>query len=134
MPQGEIAEADGGKTGETSVNRGMFCEERQGIRDAACEQVSDGKTLPLDGEHLGFEAARLADGTRHEDVGKKLHLDAFVPESETVIAPAITAVEGEACWTETGGLRGGGLRIEFPNELPRLGVDRRIGAGRAGKG
>ena len=35
----------------------MFGEERQRVGDAGGEQVGDGAAVPLDGEHLGLEAA-----------------------------------------------------------------------------
>ena len=105
----------------------MVGEERQRFADAGIKQIGDRPAVPGDGEHLGLETAALADRARHEHIGQKLHLDAFVAEPLTVVAPAVAAIERKTGRAEAGRLRGGRRGVEFADELPRLGIERGIG-------
>jgi hypothetical protein len=131
LAEGEVAETHGFERGEAALDGGVRGEKRQGIVDAGVQQIGNGTTVPLDGENLGLETAAVADGTRDKDVGKKLHLDAFVAESLAVVAAAVAAVEGKARRAEAGGLRGGRGGVQLADEFPRLGVERGVGARRA---
>ncbi len=106
----------------------MCREERERVGDTGGEEVGDGAFVPFDREHLGFEAAGFADGARDEDVGEKLHLDALVAETLTMIAAAVTAVEREARGAEAGRLRGGRGSEQIADEFPGLRVERGIRA------
>ena len=127
----EVAEADGIERDETLVDFGFVGEEVQGVAHGGREQVGDGFALPADGQHLGLEAAALADGAGHEHIGEELHLHTLAAEALAVIAAALAAVEGKAGGVEAGRLGGGRGRVEFADEFPGLGVERGIRARRA---
>ena len=109
----------------------MSGEKRQRVADAGVEQVGDRAAVPGDCEHLGLETAARADRARHKHIGKELHLNALVAEPLAVVAAAVAAVERKAGRAEAGRLRGGRRGVELADALPRLGVERRIGARRA---
>ena len=131
LAEREIAEADLGEHGEPALNVRLRREKRQRVADGRVEQIGDRAAVPGDRQHLWLEAAAFADRARHEDVGEELHLDAFVAEPLAVVAAAVAAVEREAAGAVTGLLRGGRRGVELPDELPCLGVERRIGPRRA---
>src|SRR5690606_1867803 len=131
LTEREVAETDRIQGLETRVDGGVIGEEGQGVADRSAEQIGDRTAVPSDGENFRFEAGAVADWTRHEDIREKLHLDAFVAEALAMIAATVAGVEGKAGGGEPGGGRGGFLGVELANTVPRLTIQRRIGAGRA---
>ena len=117
--------------GSLGALAGLVVEKRNSVGHAGREQVGDGAILPANREHLGLKAAAFADGARYEDIGEKLHLDAFVAEALAMIAAAFAGVEGKTRSVETRSGRSGRGRVELANEFPGFGVERGIGAGRA---
>ena len=134
LAEREVAEADGFEGGEAGADGRMVGEKREGVGDGRGEQVGDGAVVPADREDLGFETAAFADGARDENVGEKLHLDAFIAEPETVVATAVATVEGKGGGAEAGGLRGGGGGVEVADQVPGFGVERGVRARGAGEG
>ncbi len=130
----QVAQADFLERGQPVLDIGMTGKKGQCIGYRGGEQISDGLAVPSDGQHLGLETAALANGTRHEDVGQKLHLHALAAEALAMVAAALAAVERKTRRAETGFLGRGHGGVKLADQFPRFAVQRRIRTRRAAEG
>ncbi len=129
----EVAEADFFEAGELGGGGRAFAEELARLGDGHREQVADGLAVIMEAEHLVAETFAVAGRAGQRDVRDELHLDGLPACAAATFAAAFAGVEGEVRGREPGGLRFRRVAEQRADRVPGADIERRVGAGRAGR-
>jgi hypothetical protein len=134
LAEAQIVETNVDEDLQAATEFAMIAEEAQRLAGGHAQNVVDGFLLVADLEDLGTEAGAVADTAGYINVGQKLHLDALESFAFAGIAATAVHVEGERGALVAAHARDCRTREQLADEIVRLQVRRRVGAGRRANG